>query len=101
MVSGSSIFVFVGKERKSDQIFIINVEELPGVVFLYQIILDGTFHWPRRSDDTSIKLHHQHDASATVCDDFDCSPSVRDCDTAILRQICIFKGNYGQSLSLS
>ena len=36
VVSGSSIFVFVVKERKSDQIFIIDVdlEELPGVVLV-------------------------------------------------------------------
>ena len=34
-VSGSSIFVFVGKEWKSDQAFIIHLEELPGVVLVH------------------------------------------------------------------
>ena len=100
-----SLTDFVVKERKSDQIFIINVEELPGVALVVPLSNYSRRHfpWPRRPDDTSIKFHHHHDhdVSTTVCDDFDCSPSVRDCDTTILRQICMFKGNYGQSLSLS
>ena len=48
--------------------------------FLQTMSLDDTLHtfpWSRRSDDTSIKFHHHHDVSTMVCDDFDCSPSVR------------------------
>lgn len=46
VVSGSSIFVFVGKERKSDQIFIINVEELPGVVLVVPLSNYSRRHFP-------------------------------------------------------
>ena len=46
VVSGSSIFVFVGKEWKSDQIFIINLEELPGVVLVVPLSNYSRRHFP-------------------------------------------------------
>ena len=46
LVSGSSIFVFVGKERESGQIFIINVEELPGVVLAVPLSNYSRRHFP-------------------------------------------------------